>query len=135
MQWHLAIGRIGMSHSCYLVAFMWIGCRQPDLEAPSQRPPIFSLVLLCYTALPLLARKLCTFQVRFLLVPQAALEHYSVNAVTTGPEALATTRVTLKPRGRIADQGYITSAQVPASDPHQQMLRSAASPPDPEPAR
>ena len=75
------------------------------------------------------------FSSRFLIVLQAALEHYSVNAVTTGPEALATTRVTLKPRGRIADQGYITSAQVPASESPQQMSRSSTSPPTPKSAQ
>ena len=92
---------------------------------PAKRPPILLLVLLCYTALPLLAWGSCALlSSRCLIVLQAALEHYSVSAVTTGPEALATTRVTLKPRGRIADQGYITSAQVPASETHQQMSRS-----------
>ena len=45
----------------------------------------------------------------FLLL-QAKLTNYTVNAVTQGPEALATTRVSLTQKGRETD--LITSAQV-----------------------
>lgn len=41
---------------------------------------------------------------------QARLTSYTVNAVTQGPEALATTRVSLTQKGR--DSDVITSAQV-----------------------
>jgi len=53
---------------------------------------------------------------------QAMLTHYSVNAVTQGPEALATTRVSLTQRGRNTDDDLVTSAQVnpppPPPPPH-----------------
>ena len=43
---------------------------------------------------------------------QATLAHYSVNAVTQGPEALATTRVSLMQKGRNTGEDLVTSAQV-----------------------
>jgi len=56
---------------------------------------------------------------------QAMLTNYSVNAVTQGPEALATTRVSLTQRGRSTDEGLVTSAQVtPPPPPHTHTLFS-----------
>jgi|LakMenEpi03Aug12_release.lakeMendotaPanAssembly.Ray.scaffolds.fasta_scaffold6689297_1 hypothetical protein len=43
---------------------------------------------------------------------QVTLESYNVNAVTEGIEALATTRVAIRPVGRMGNEGYVTTWQV-----------------------
>ena len=43
---------------------------------------------------------------------QATLEDYAIQAVTEGPESLATTRVTVTPAGRVGSEAFVTSAQV-----------------------
>lgn len=40
------------------------------------------------------------------------LDDYAMNAVTEGIEALAVTRVTIRPTGPLASQGVVKSAQV-----------------------
>jgi hypothetical protein len=46
---------------------------------------------------------------------QAALVDYSVNNVTEGIEALATTRVVIRPAGKLAGEGYVTDTKVGGS--------------------
>lgn len=43
---------------------------------------------------------------------QCQLLDYSVNSVTEGIEALATTRVVIKPAGKLAGEGYVTDTKV-----------------------
>ncbi len=42
----------------------------------------------------------------------AQLLDYSVNSVSQGIEALATTRVVIKPAGKMANEGFVTATQV-----------------------
>ena len=42
------------------------------------------------------------------------LEDYTMNSVTEGIEALAVTRVIVRPAGDLADQGVVMTAQVSA---------------------
>lgn len=43
---------------------------------------------------------------------QVQLVDYSVNSVTEGIEALATTRVAIRPAGKMANEAFVQSAQV-----------------------
>ena len=44
---------------------------------------------------------------------QVQLSEYTMTSVTEGIEALATTRVSIRPVGGHADQGFVMHAQVP----------------------
>lgn len=48
----------------------------------------------------------------WLIHAQVQLVDYSLNAVNEGIEALATTRVTIRPDGRLGNEAYVTSYQV-----------------------
>lgn len=45
-------------------------------------------------------------------VTQVELMDYSVQSVTEGIEALAITRISLRPTGKLASEGFTTNAQV-----------------------
>ena len=49
---------------------------------------------------------------------QVELSEYTISSVTEGPESLAFTRCSIRPVGRMANEGFVISAQVCSPPAH-----------------
>ncbi len=58
---------------------------------------------------------------------QVELTEYSVSSVTEGIEALANTRIVVRPAGKMAGEGFVTSRQARAHGPCRSKARAVQS--------